>query len=82
MATHHDVFQDIHISKKFDSLKGTRDTDPGHIMGFLIGNVFSLKNDPASGNRMNPGNQIEQGGFSRPIRADDRFDLAGFNLKG
>ena len=81
MTSNHNVFQDRHVRKQFNRLKGARNTKFGDFMGFEVLDGIILKADDTFSWRERAGNHIKQGGFTSPIGTDDGFDDTAFDLK-
>jgi hypothetical protein len=50
-------------------------------MGLEMGDLFSFKGDLSRIGGIDPADAIKDGGFSSPIRSDDRIDDAFLDLK-
>ena len=56
-------------------LKGLGDADLGNLVHFLIGDIFSQEERFSRGGDIQPAQEVEEGGFARSVRADDRLQL-------
>jgi hypothetical protein len=69
------------MGKEFDVLEGPGDPFLGYLVRFEMGDLFSLEENLSGIGRVDSADAIKDGGFSRPIRSDDRIDPAFFDLK-
>ncbi len=76
MATHHHVLQHRHLVKQTDVLEGAGDACGGHSFD-LLREVRCIGNGKfAAVCRVQPGDQVETGGFTRAVRANQTVNFA------
>ncbi len=84
MVTHGrlDVVRDREILEKTNVLKGSCDTHPAPLIGFFTQEALILKINISPVWCINTCQQVEYGGFTRPVRSDQARDLSFFNIEG
>ena len=76
-----DVFIDGEFGKDGRDLEGPSNPFPGDLMGGEAGNIFPLEKDLPICRGMDTGEEVKKSGLPGPVRADNRFQLSGFDGK-
>jgi hypothetical protein len=68
--------QHAHLRERTHKLEGARDTGPAALVRRRGGDIAALEDDPPLLRPVDAGDQVEQGGFARAVRADQAQDFA------
>src|SRR4051794_39972648 len=79
--TDQQVLVDRHIAEQAASLGDVNDAAQDDLVSRQLGNILALKSDLPGGGPKNAGNDLHQGRFAGTIRAYDRDDLTGGDVK-
>ena len=71
-----DVVQDRQARKDAEVLKGPGDSQAGHPVGRLPGNIGALEADGPGVGPDDPGETVDEGGLAGAVGADEGSDLA------
>ena len=71
VAAELDIVQNRHVREKFNILKRSRNAQGRYAVGFEIGNVAALKDDPAPVGLVKAVNAIQQAGLAGAVRSDN-----------
>jgi hypothetical protein len=76
-----DILKDGQLREELADLKTITHAHFGNFVGRQVGNFLVFKKNLAGGRPGAVGDQVQQSAFARSIRADDRPDLAFFNIQ-
>ncbi len=75
------IVQHRQIAEQPDILEGATDAQRGNLMRRLAHQFGSLEADTAFRGLINPGNQVEDGGFAGAVGTDDAHQFAGVEIQ-
>ena len=78
----HDIVAHAHAPEDRRLLEGTDHTLSCHPVRSAAGDALAAEADAAGTRGQEGGDQLEEGGFSRPVRPDDGEDLAFLHMEG